>query len=99
MSCKTLAIIVVFFFGYCHVNARVFYVNEPVNSQRESYLNPIYPNEPSEQASRDLDLSFSVGDPSENSDNRDIYVVKKVNNFYSNIFKVRDEQGDLTYYN
>lgn len=54
--------------------ARVLYVDLP----RANYNNPVYYDENGvEQASKDLDMTFSAGEPSE--EENIIYPVKKVN--------------------
>ncbi|XP_043277395.1 uncharacterized protein [Venturia canescens] len=72
MACKTLCILGFIFFGFSRASARVFYVdgaaNYAPNPLRTSYIYPLnyQPNEePIEQSSRDLDMSFSAGDPLE----------------------------------
>lgn len=75
MGCKILFALALIFFGCCLASGRVFYVDGQGNVPRESYGIPGYPADENEQASRDLDLSFSTGDPDETGL---VYPVKKV---------------------
>lgn len=78
MVCKTVWILGFIFFGFSLASARVFYVDGPgniaTNPPRTSYIFPMNypPNEPIEQSSRDLDMSFSAGDPPEFPDDRNL---------------------------
>lgn len=55
------------------IEARFFYVEEP----KLNYY-PLYPEENGEQASKDLDMTFSAGEPGQNDERDFVYPVKKV---------------------
>ena len=70
-----------------YVNGRVYYVDDSGSNPGNEPIYPVVDN--FEQSSRDLDLSFSVGDPNEGENIRPS--VKKVSVFFPKFFNITEK--------